>query len=29
MSSKLIKKEKNTVTLEFTVSQDEFDKAVN
>ena len=29
MSSKLIKKEKNTITLEFTVSQDEFDKAVN
>ncbi|MDD4439042.1 MAG: trigger factor family protein, partial [Tissierellia bacterium] len=29
MSSKLLKKEKNIVTLEITVSQDEFEKAVN
>ncbi|HHZ02869.1 MAG TPA: trigger factor [Tissierellia bacterium] len=29
MSSKLLKKEKNLVTLEFTVSQEEFEKAVN
>ncbi len=29
MSSKLLKKEKNIVTLEFTVSQEEFEKAVN
>ena len=29
MSSKILKKENNTVTLEFTVSQDDFEKAVN
>jgi len=29
MSSKVLKKENNTVTLEFTVSQDDFEKAVN
>lgn len=29
MSSKLLKKEKNLVTLEFTVSQEEFEEAVN
>lgn len=29
MSSKLLKKEKNIVTIEFTVSQEEFEKAVN
>jgi trigger factor len=29
MSSKLLKKEKNIVTLEFTVSREEFEKAVN
>ncbi|NLK64448.1 MAG: trigger factor [Tissierellia bacterium] len=29
MSSKILKKEKNIVTLEFTVSQEEFEKAVN
>ncbi|HQB64101.1 MAG TPA: trigger factor, partial [Sedimentibacter sp.] len=28
-SSKVLKKENNTVTLEFTVSQDDFEKAVN
>jgi trigger factor len=29
MSSKILKKEKNIVSLEFTVSQDDFEKAVN
>ncbi|HRC81433.1 MAG TPA: trigger factor [Sedimentibacter sp.] len=29
MSSKILKKEKNIVTLEFTVSKDDFEKAVN
>jgi len=29
MSSKLLKKEKNVVTLEFTVSPEEFESAVN
>ncbi len=29
MGSKILNKEKNTVTLEFTVSQDDFEKAVN
>jgi trigger factor len=29
MSSKILKKEKNVVTLEFTVSQDDFEEAVN
>lgn len=29
MSSKILKKEKNIVSLEFTVTQDEFEKAVN
>jgi trigger factor len=29
MGSKILKKEKNIVTLEFTVSQDKFEKAVN
>lgn len=29
MSSKIISKEKNTVTLEFTVTQEEFEKSIN
>nr|WP_312576047.1 trigger factor [Sedimentibacter sp.] len=29
MSSKILKKEKNIVTIEFTISQDDFEKAVN
>jgi len=29
MSSKILKKEKNIVTLEFTITQEEFEKAVN
>lgn len=29
MSSKIIKKEKNIVTIEFTITQEEFEKAVN
>ncbi|HBV68549.1 MAG TPA: trigger factor, partial [Clostridiales bacterium] len=29
MSSKILKKEKNVVSIEFTVSPEEFEKAVN